>query len=179
VAQEPHRHRSESPFWRFSLRFYARPNIAPACIGLQDEADADVNLLLFVLFLAEQKRRLSADEIERLDLAVAQWRESVVKPLRDLRRGLKQGVDFIPGPVSETFRAQIKRLELESEQIEQHRLEEIAGAGIGTRIESRMEAAESNLALYCRRLRDAPADAVAIILRGFAEFVPIEPPIPE
>jgi uncharacterized protein (TIGR02444 family) len=161
------------------LRLYGRPAIAPACLALQDGAGADVNLLLFLLFLAEQKRRLSAEDIQRLDLAVAQWREAVVKPLRDLRRGLKQGIDFIPGPVSETFRNQIKRLELESEQIEQHRLEELAAAGIGTLAESRMDAAENNISLYCHTLRKAPADAVAAVLRGFAEFVPIEPPIPE
>jgi uncharacterized protein (TIGR02444 family) len=161
------------------LRFYGRPGISPACLALQDGAGADVNLLLFLLFLAEQKRRLNSEDIERLDVAVAQWREAVVKPLRDLRRVLKQGVDFIPGPVSETFRSQIKRLELESEQIEQHRLEELAAAGIGTLAESRTEAAENNIALYCHRLRNAPADAVAAVLRGFAEFVPIEPPIPE
>jgi uncharacterized protein (TIGR02444 family) len=178
VQQDSHRHRSESPFWRFSLRFYARPNIAPACLELQDSADADINLLLFLLFLAEQKRRLSPDEIARLDAAVAQWREGVVKPLRALRRGLKQGVEFIPGPVSETFRGQIKRLELESEQIEQHRLEEFASGGIGAAVESRMEAAESNLALYSATLRGAPAQAIAVVLRGFADFVPIEPPIP-
>ncbi len=136
------------------------------------------NLLLFLLFLAEQKRRLSSEDVERLDIAVAQWREAVVKPLRDLRRGLKQGIDFMPGPVSETFRSQIKRLELESEQIEQHRLEELAAAGIRHARRSRMEAAENNIALYCHKLRNAPADAVAAILRGFAEFVPIEPPIP-
>ncbi len=178
MTENSPRHRPESPFWRFSLRFYGRPDVAPACLALQDDAGADVNLLLFLLFLAEQKRRLSPEDIGRLDVAVAQWREAVVKPLRELRRGLKQGIDFIPGPVSETFRGQIKRLELESEQIEQHRLEEFAGAGIGAPAESRMEAAENNVALYCRVLRDTPAQAVAAILRGFAEFVPIEPPIP-
>src|SRR5437868_605100 len=175
---DSHKHRSESPFWRFSLRFYTRTHVAPACLLLQDEAGADVNLLLFLLFLADQKRSISAEEIVRLDEAVAQWRETVVKPLRALRRGLKQGVDFIPGPVSETFRAQIKRLELESEQIEQHRLEELTTAGLGSPAESRMQAAETNVALYCATLRGASADAVAAILRGFASFVPIEPPIP-
>jgi uncharacterized protein (TIGR02444 family) len=173
-----HGHRAESPFWRFSLRFYSRPQIAPACIALQDNAGADVNLLLFILFLADQRRKVSAGEISRLDQAVAQWRETVVKPLRELRRGLKQGIEFIPGPVSETFRAQIKRLELESEQIEQHRLEELAAEGLGSAAETRMKAAENNVALYCAMLERPDSDAIAAILRGFAEFVPIEPPIP-
>jgi uncharacterized protein (TIGR02444 family) len=174
---EATKHRRESPFWRFSLRFYARPHIAEACLALQDNSDADVNILLFVLYLADQLKQLSAPEIARLDSAVAQWRETVVRPLRTLRRGLKPGIEFIPGPVGETFRAQIKRLELESEQIEQHRLEEFASS-TGTRAASRMEAAERNVGLYCAKLSNPPQEAIQTILRGFKEFVPMEPPTP-
>ncbi len=175
---EATKHRAESPFWRFSLRFYARPHIAEACLVLQDNSGADVNVLLFVLYLADQRKELSADEIAQLDSAVAQWREAVVKPLRTLRRGLKSGVEFIPGPVSETFRSQIKRLELESEQIEQHRLEEFAST-IGSPSASRMQAAERNCGLYRAKLSNPSQDAIAAILRGFADFVTIEPPTPE
>ena len=178
MQHEAVRHRPESAFWRFSLRFYARPNIAPACLELQDKAGADVNLLLFLLFLADRNRGLNTQEIATLDRAVAQWRDSVIKPLRALRRGLKQGIEFIPGPVSETFRSQIKRMELESEQIEQHRLEEFADSGFGTPAVPRTEAAGNNLALYCGTLHDVPPAAIAAILHGFAEFAPIDPPIP-
>ncbi|HEX5281086.1 MAG TPA: TIGR02444 family protein [Micropepsaceae bacterium] len=174
---ESTKHRSESPFWRFSLRFYARPHIAEACLVLQDNAGADVNILLFVLYLADHRRQLGAAEIARLDSAVAQWRDAVVRPLRALRRGLKSGVEFIPGPVSETFRSQIKRLELESEQIEQHRLEEFASS-IGTLADSRDAAAERNVELYCAKLSNPSRDAIQTILRGFKDFVPIEPPSP-
>jgi uncharacterized protein (TIGR02444 family) len=175
LTSESHRHSPESPFWRFSLRFYGRPGVADACLSLQDRAGADVNLLLFLLFLAERRRQLSADEIARLDAAVSQWRESVVKPLRALRRGLKPGIEFIPGTVIETFRAQIKRLELESEQIEQHRLEEIAGNDAGSPADSRMDAAQSNVAAYCARLANVPQEAVAAVLHSFADFHPPEP----
>ena len=174
---ESTKHRSESPFWRFSLRFYARPHIAEACLVLQDNAGADVNILLFVLYLADHRRQLDAAGIARLDSAVARWRDAVVTPLRSLRRGLKAGVEFIPGPVSETFRSQIKRLELESEQIEQHRLEEFASS-IGAPATSRQEAAERNVELYCAKLSNPSRDAIQTILRGFKDFVPIEPPSP-
>lgn len=175
MITEATKHRAESPFWRFSLRFYARPHVAEACLALQDNSGADVNILLFVLYLADHLKQLSAEEIARLDSAVAQWRETVVRPLRMLRRGLKPGIEFIPGPVSETFRAQIKRLELESEQIEQHRLEEFASS-IGRPAASRVEAAERNVGLYCAKLPNPPREAIQSILRGFAEFVPISPP---
>ena len=76
----------DSAFWRFSLRFYALPNVAPACLELQDKAGVDVNLMLFLLFLADNNRTLTRDDVARLDAEIAPWREHVVMPLRDLQR---------------------------------------------------------------------------------------------
>src|SRR5947207_11446741 len=76
----------ESPFWRFSLRFYARSKVSAACLALQDDASVDVNLLLFLLFLAEHHRSVNAGDIARLDTRISAWREQVVKRLRELRR---------------------------------------------------------------------------------------------
>jgi uncharacterized protein (TIGR02444 family) len=162
--------REESPFWRFSLRFYSRPGVAAACLALQDEAGADVNLMLFLLFLAEHKRQVTRDDIARLDGAVRNWRDSVVKPLRALRRVLKTGIGEIPIAVSETFRGQIKRLELESEHIEQHVLEGCEPAAIGVSALLRDRTAEVNLAAYSDFLGGLPAPALATILAAFGEF---------
>src|SRR5262249_61394116 len=51
-----------SPFWRFSLQFYRQPKVADACIALQEEAGGDVNLLLFLLWHAAQKRAFTSPE---------------------------------------------------------------------------------------------------------------------
>jgi uncharacterized protein (TIGR02444 family) len=161
----------ESPFWRFSLRFYARSKVSGACVALQDEAGVDVNLLLFLLFLAEHQRSVSANDIARLDASVSAWREEVVKRLRDLRRALKPGIGAIPGTVSETFRGQIKRLELESERIEQSVLEAVSADSIGSRSASRAAAAEANFAAYETHLgRAFPPQARGAILSAFGEF---------
>jgi len=161
----------ESPFWRFSLRFYARSKVSAACVVLQDNAGIDVNLLLFLLFLAEHQRSIEAGEVARLDAGVSAWREQVVTRLRDLRRALKPGIGEIPGTVSETFRGQIKRLELESERIEQAVLERFSADTIGSPASSRMAAALSNFAAYETHLGRAflnePRDA---ILSAFSQF---------
>jgi len=80
---------SGSPFWRFSLRFYRQREVADACITLQEEAGIDVNLLLFLLWHATQKRALSAPEVAELERRVAPWRNMTVVPLRTVRRALK------------------------------------------------------------------------------------------
>src|SRR6266566_4144710 len=80
---------SGSPFWRFSLRLYRQREVADACITLQEEAGIDVNLLLFLLWHATQKRALSAPEVAELERRVAPWRNMTVVPLRTVRRALK------------------------------------------------------------------------------------------
>ncbi len=53
----------EKPFWTFSLEFYGLPDVAPACLRCQDEAGADVNLILFVLWRAASGVRVAEAEL--------------------------------------------------------------------------------------------------------------------
>lgn len=163
---------NESPFWHFSVRFYALPEVAPACLELQDEADVDVNLLLYLLFLAEQRRALSEPEIADLDRAIQLWRDEVVKPLRALRRRLKGGFPNTPFEWSEGFRLSLKRLELDAERVEQQLLEREDRHG--EEASGREEAARQSLHAYGTFLKAAlPEAPLAIILSAFAAHLPI------
>ena len=75
--------------WSFSLRFYSQPEIAQACLDLQDRFGADVNILLFGLWQANRGRRLSDSDVRNVIDLVAAWQENVVWPLRTVRRFLK------------------------------------------------------------------------------------------
>ena len=68
---------SKSPFWRFSVKFYAVPGVAQACIELQDQAKVDVNVLFFLLWNATQGRALNAADVTEVEEAIgpgATWR---------------------------------------------------------------------------------------------------------
>ena len=65
-------------FWAFSLDFYARADVAPACIALQDKCGADVDVVLFTLWCASRGRRLQLSELAVIDAAIAWWRSEVV-----------------------------------------------------------------------------------------------------
>ena len=80
-------------FWQFSLDFYRRDGVAEACLTLQDRLGLDVNILLYAAWLASQGRTASVADFEQVDLLVAPWREEVIRPLRRIRRWLKE-----PGP---------------------------------------------------------------------------------
>jgi uncharacterized protein (TIGR02444 family) len=158
---------NDSAFWRFSLRFYALPDVAPACLALQDEANVDVNLMLFLLFLADSGRAITRDDAARLDASIAPWRSEVVEPLRALRRRLKSGIGDVPTATSEGLRNMVKKIELEAERLEQGRLENAAPT-LG-KSAPRSEAARANLAAYEAHLGPLPEAPKAIILKAFSD----------
>src|SRR5687767_5117442 len=108
-----------SPFWRFSLQFYRLPKVADACIALQEEAGADVNLMLFLLWHARQRRRLSKADVAALEAKIAAWRDATVIPLRSVRRALKSPPALVDPSTAEAFRNRIKAVELEAERLQQ------------------------------------------------------------
>lgn len=80
---------SADQFWQFSSQHYGRPGVAQACLQLQDEYGANVNLLLLLVMLEAQgltaePERFRTVLANRLDL-FEQWRV--------LRRQLKPKLD--------------------------------------------------------------------------------------
>jgi uncharacterized protein (TIGR02444 family) len=142
-----------SPFWRFSLRFYRQPGVADACIALQDGCGVDVNLLLFLLWLAAGKRGVGHGDVETLYAKTVSWRDDVVAPLRMVRRSLKGGSALVEAAAAEFFRTRIKAVELEAERLQQEALFALAGSLATTMDPSPEVAARANVAAYERVLK--------------------------
>jgi uncharacterized protein (TIGR02444 family) len=165
-----HENEQGSPFWRFSLDFYRRPGVAEACLVLQDGCGVDVNLLLLFLWLATLRRLLTPQTVRTVCGRAERWREDVVKPLRAVRRRLKEGAHLVDRPAAEAFRARVKIVELESERLQQEALFALA-AGLTSAEAATVEAAaRANVAAYehaSRRVFDAPAiDRLLAALAG-------------
>jgi uncharacterized protein (TIGR02444 family) len=159
---------SGSPFWQFSLRFYRLPKVADACIALQEDAGVDVNLLLFLLWQATQRKRLSAKDIEALEMRIAPWRDATVVPLRMVRRALRTPPDLVAGATAEVFRNRIKAVELEAERLQQEAMFALAQAAPrGTQAASPEEAARANVAAYeSMRRVTFPKAAAEVVLNA-------------
>ncbi|HEX2256172.1 MAG TPA: TIGR02444 family protein [Afifellaceae bacterium] len=159
-----------SDFWRFSLSFYGEEQVAEACLRLQDEAGADVNMLLFLLWRARQGRRLSAGEIAALDAAVSGWRAEVVVPLRSVRRWLKGHAGPVQPDEAEKLRREVKGIELEGERLQQAAMAALAEiAAPGKAAGSPDEAAMASLAAYEEfRGRALPQGPVKVLLGSLA-----------
>ncbi|WP_417617111.1 TIGR02444 family protein [Oceanisphaera sp.] len=72
-------------FWQFSEQHYARPGVAQACLQLQDEHGANVNLLLLLLMLEE--RGVTVEPASFMPLLAR--RQGLFNQWRRLRRQLK------------------------------------------------------------------------------------------
>jgi len=75
-------------FWAFSLALYSRPRVAEYCLRLQDEAGANVNLLLFCCWTGRRGIALGAQELAAAAATIEDWQVRVLRPLRARRRTL-------------------------------------------------------------------------------------------
>ena len=158
-----------SPLWRFSLELYRAPGFADACLRLQDEAGADVNIVFFLLWNASLKKQFSAADVASTDNAVAGWRTAVVIPIRAIRRALKDA-PLLPDPdVVEGYRTRVKGLELEAERLQHEALSDFFRSDApGQSVASASGAARANMAAYERHLTKIfPKEPAGVILAAF------------
>jgi uncharacterized protein (TIGR02444 family) len=154
-------------FWAFSVAFYGRPGVAPACIAVQDTYGADVGVLLFALWCASRGRCLELSELAAVDTALASWRTGVVQPIRHARRTLK-ATPAAPlcAAAAAALRERILAVELEAERLQQLAMEALApppGAA------EPGEAAAYNVACFARHIGMPPdAAPLASLLRQFS-----------
>ncbi|MFC6487031.1 TIGR02444 family protein [Nitratireductor sp. GCM10026969] len=109
------------PFWTFSLDRYGRDGVAPLCLELQERHWADVNLVLFALWLGRDGRGLDAEGAARAAEAVAEWHLHVVRPMRGVRRWLKNRA-IEDRAARDRLRAAVQKYEIEAERMEQDML---------------------------------------------------------
>lgn len=143
-----HGNAGESPFWTFSLKFYSGAGVSDACIELQDRCGADVNVLLFLAWLAAQKRRIAAADLKSIAAKTLPWQADVIAPIRALRRQLKGGAPLVEAAAGEAFRNKIKALELEAEQLQQAAMTDLANGLATVPASSAREAARANIDAY-------------------------------
>jgi len=138
------------PFWDWSLDAYGRPGVEEILLDLQDRHGLDVNLLLFACwFGATGRGRLSNGMWTELIGATADWRATVIEPLRAIRRQLK-GQDDMPGAAM--LRQGVKALELDAERAAQ-----LAIAGLTPNLSDMEVATATRIADASANLEDCVA----------------------
>lgn len=144
-------------FWNFSLRLYARPGVAPACLELQDRHGKDVIIALYCCWLGASGRgRLDAAGLAAAEATARPWRGAVVEPLRRTRHALKG----VAG--AEALYGRMKQIELDAERIAFQRLAPLAPEP-DPQAEGRVDAVRENLLLYAGAAAEAAAPIIAAV----------------
>jgi uncharacterized protein (TIGR02444 family) len=162
---------SKSPFWQFSIKFYAVPGVAQACIELQDQAKVDVNILFFLLWNATQGRTYKKADVAEVERLIGAWRDMAVVPIRNVRRALKSPPTVMTAEAAEGFRTRIKAVELEAERLQQEALYELAQTSrLGQPSASPAKAAKTSTDAYQAVIGPFPPEPLATVLSAFANF---------
>jgi uncharacterized protein (TIGR02444 family) len=164
------------PFWNFSLELYAGDGVAEACLDLQERRGCDVNVLLFCCWLGASGRpTLTADRLRAILKASDIWQADVVRPLRRMRRLLKDRPwpQALPETV-DAVRRRVADAELAAEHAEQLELASLHAppADRDRPVEKRMRAAVGNLGIYAVCLGVVPdaKDRAAVVSLMKATF---------
>tara|TARA_R110000851_G_scaffold181511_1_gene329315 strand:- start:82379 stop:82903 length:525 start_codon:yes stop_codon:yes gene_type:complete len=108
-----------NPFWDYSLVHYGRPEVARACLELQEDVGANVNLVLFCCWLGSSGQVLTVQDLDEAEEIIRDWNEQVVEPLRGVRRFVQS--EFA-GFADQEWPQDVKQLELRAERVVQNRL---------------------------------------------------------
>lgn len=149
--------RKANAFWRFSLATYGDPEVAGACLALQDRWGADVNLLLYCCWLGQRGRTLDKRALRAAMLAVNALQVNVIRPLRQSRRALRRTPRGMPKVWAKQLKDRIASVEIDLEYIE-HRI---------------LTAAAKRLAPTKRKL--APRAAIAANLSKYLTLLTVPP----
>ena len=140
--------------WAFSLRIYAGSGVAAACLWLQDQCDADVNVLLYCCWLGARQVALDDQSIATTCQAVAPWSQEVVQRLRKTRRWIKEAGYGQVDPDYAALREAIKTDELEAERLQQRMLAQLPLPAVNsaTRVDDAVQVIADNSIRYLATL---------------------------
>jgi uncharacterized protein (TIGR02444 family) len=101
----------DNPFWQYACSLYKKPGVADTLLEMQDHYNANIPLLLFLVWLGTQRIAITAANMQDFTNAIAELDTHAIKPLRNIRRYIKSNAIL----TSETY-VLLKSLELSMEQ---------------------------------------------------------------
>ncbi|MDO8296742.1 MAG: TIGR02444 family protein [Caulobacter sp.] len=144
-------------FWDWMLAAYDRPGVPAATLTLQDEHGFNTAFLLWAVW-ADPDRETLANGVQTTVL----WDETVLWPLRNVRRALKGHRPPFDDAAREGLREDVKAAELRAERVLAETLATLAGPAA----DADPVAALTRAAMAWRG--QAPADALERLARALA-----------
>jgi uncharacterized protein (TIGR02444 family) len=159
-----------TPIWDFVLNYYGRKGVSEALIGLQDSQGIDVNMLLFLIWMAAQKKSVAAGDVKLVSDTSHPWQRSVVVPVRAVRRLLKDSAPLVAPETAAAFRKKVQAVELEGEQLQLNAMAAMVATLKPVPAASAEAAARANVkAFEAAAGKSFPPEAVETLARALVE----------
>ena len=144
----------DSELWTFSIQTYALPEVEDACLILQNNYDVDINILMYCLWVAEKSIVLNTEDTRLLIKTTEPWQKTILKPLRDARRMMKQHIIAMPSDLLDQTVSNLSEMELNAEHMSQLALEKTISLNRNTDKHdlTTIECASANLSTYLKQL---------------------------
>lgn len=144
----------QESFRNFAVRTYCSEDTSEACLILQNEYGADVNLLLFCCWMGITRGEVEVETFNEVMEFSHTWADRVVRPLRNVRSWMKtEGCPdpAIPLESCMKLRERIKKAELEAEQLQEDAMQSLVDtiSAVTLRTAEQARAAAHNLRHYC------------------------------
>ncbi len=113
-------------FWDFSVRTYRTDGVPDACLSLQNDYDADVNMLLYCCWVGAYIGQFDHELFTKASEFSTLWADHVVVPLRSARTWMKRtgcDTETVPTDACMQLREEIKSVEFAAEKMQQQVLE--------------------------------------------------------
>ncbi len=147
-----------SEFWNYSTHLWTLPEVESICLTLQNDFDANVNLLLYCCWVGDKNLRLNEDDLQILLDTVQPW-QTIIKPLRASRKMMQQQAIAMPANMKDQTITNLTEMELNAEHMTQLALEKalkpenIADSNnSSTTHENSIECCLSNIKSYLKTL---------------------------
>ena len=117
---------TKETFWDFSVRAYRTAGVPEACLSLQNDHGADVNMLLYCCWVGAAIGPFNDELFDCASEYSTRWADNVVIRLRAARAWMKHtGCDENPVPTANcmALREEIKAVEFAAEKMQQEVLE--------------------------------------------------------
>lgn len=119
-------------FWDFSVRTYRTPDVPEACLSLQNDYGADVNMVLYCCWIGGHTGQFDDELFAKASAFSSNWAEHVVVPLRSARTWMKHtgcSAESVPTESCMELREDIKRVEFGAEKLQQDVLASLVSEG--------------------------------------------------
>jgi uncharacterized protein (TIGR02444 family) len=141
-------------FLNFAVRTYGCEGIPEACLALQNERGADVNVLLFCCWMGATRGEFEIETLDKVLEFSRVWADRVVRPLRSVRIWMKnQGCSAPDIPVERCMklRERIKKVELGAELMQEIVMESLVDTipEVTLSVAEQARTAMLNLRCYC------------------------------